>query len=95
MLLYRLTLTLGPPPSDMMERHLNGYKCCWDSLLVLKDEKEGTITDHLTLDEHKGSAKCSYVGTKEGSEKALELVKYLVGKECAHSYDGILAGRAA
>ena len=78
-----------------MEGYLDRYKGCWHSMLVLKDEEQGSITDHLTLTEHKGSAQCWYVGTKEGSQKALELVSYLVGMKCVHSYDGVLAGRQA
>ena len=95
LLLYRLAATFGPPPSDVMEQRLDGYKCCWDTLLVLKEEAQTPIVNHLTLGEHKGSAKFAFFGTKEGSEKALELVNYLVGKECAHSYDNVLAGRQA
>jgi hypothetical protein len=34
-------------------------------------------------------------GSKEASENALELVNYLVGSKCAHTYDGVLAGCSA
>lgn len=35
LMLYRLTVTLGPPPSKFMQSILDGYKCCWNTLLVL------------------------------------------------------------
>ena len=95
LLLYRTTVTLGPPPSDMMDRYLDGYKCCWHTVLVMPDERQGKIVNRLTLGEHKGAATCNFWGTKEGSQKALELLNYLLGKDCAHSYDAILAGRQA
>lgn len=95
LLLYRLTVTLGPPPSDEMEKYLDGYKTCWGTKLVLEDENADAIVNHLTFGEHKGSATCHFAGTQAGSKKALKLINYLLGKECAHSYDAILAGTQA
>lgn len=98
LMLYRLTVTLGPPPSKFMESMLDGYKCCWNSLLVLREEAdsgEAKIVNHLSIGEHKGSVSVHFSGTKEGSDKMLELLNYLVGDDCAHSYDGVRCGQQA
>jgi hypothetical protein len=96
LLLYRLTVTLGPPPSDLMEtQHIDEYKCCWGTLLVLQEAESDTILSHLTLYEHKGSASVGFTGTAEASEKAMALLSYLVGPDCAHTYDNVLAGNLA
>jgi hypothetical protein len=46
----------------------------------------------LTLFDYKGSATAAFYGSEEAAENALELINYLVGPTCAHTYDGCVAG---
>ena len=115
LLLYRLTATLGPPPSEMMqEMYLDGYKSCWGAMIVLRAETgtrradaaqsdplqqqtmhPGSITSWLELYDYKGGASVEFMGREDVCDRALELLNYLIGESCAHSYDRVLAGRVA
>ena len=99
LLLYRLVVTFGPPP---VEQRLDGYQCGWEVHLVLKEEEEPAgVPDkeasksYITFCDYKGSAHCDFVGTNDAEERVLELINYLIGENCAHSYDRVLAGRRA
>ena len=97
-MLYRLVVTLGPPPSKFMETRLDGYKVCWDAMILLREEADAEgakIVNHLDLYDYKGWPSCQFAGTRDGERKMLELLNYLVGEDCAHSYDGVRCGEHA
>ena len=85
-----LTVGLGPPPSKFMQTRLDGYKTCWDAMLVLREEAvlEGAkFVNHIDLYDYKCWPGCQFAGARSGERKMLKLLDYLVGKERAHSYD--------
>jgi hypothetical protein len=86
LLFYRLTATFGmPPPVEA-----DGYKVCWEINLQHYD---GSST--LEFYDYKGGAKARFFGSDDASEDALKLINFLVGMECLHTYDGIVAGTIA
>ncbi|KPI41021.1 uncharacterized protein AB675_8182 [Cyphellophora attinorum] len=105
LLLYRLCATFGALPlsCEATER----YKSCWDLNLVYKKEADAAATttgdgasedappSWLLFQDFKGWCSVFFGGSQEASENALELVNYLVGPKCAHTYDGVLAGCSA
>ncbi len=86
LLLYRLTVTFGMPPS----REDDGYKSCW-----VVDLRNLDGISVLSFQDYKGAADVRFYGTTEASVDALKLLNFLVGMECPHTYDGILAGTRA
>jgi len=86
LLFYRLAATFGmPPPVET-----DGYKVCWEINLQHYD---GSST--LEFYDYKGAAKARFFGSDDASEDALKLINFLVGMECLHTYDGIVAGTIA
>ena len=86
LLFYRLAATFGmPPPVET-----DGYKVCWEINLQHCD---GSST--LEFYDYKGAAKARFFGSDDASEDALKLINFLVGMECLHTYDGIVAGTIA
>ncbi|KAL9117936.1 MAG: hypothetical protein Q9187_005523 [Circinaria calcarea] len=86
LLLYRLTVTFGMPPP----KETDGYKSCWEIELVHCDG-----ASVLEFGEHKGAASARFRGTTDASDDALKLLNFLVGINCPHTYDGIVAGTIA
>lgn len=86
LLFYRLAATFGMPP--LVET--DGYKSCWDISLQYCDD-----SSTLEFYDYKGSASVRFFGSDNASEDALKLVNFLVGMECSHTYDGIVAGTIA
>ena len=86
LLLYRLTVTFGMPPP----RETDGYKSCWQIQLLHRDG-----VSILNFSEHKGAASARFYGATDTSVDALELLNFLVGMNCPHTYDGVVAGAIA
>jgi hypothetical protein len=108
LLLYRLCATFGPLPLSCVSPDL--YKSCWALNLVYKKDADATTTatttardgagenlvpSWLVFHDYKGWCSVFFGGSKEASENALDLVNYLVGPKCAHTYDAVLAGCSA
>jgi hypothetical protein len=86
LLFYRLAATFGmPPPVET-----DGYKSCWEITLQHRDD-----SSTLEFYDYKGAAKARFFGSDDASEDALKLINFLVGMECLHTYDGIVAGTIA
>jgi hypothetical protein len=86
LLFYRLAVTFGmPPPVET-----DGYKVCWEINLQHHDE-----SSTLEFYDYKGSAEVRFFGSNDASDDALKLVNFLVGMECLHTYDWIVAGTIA
>jgi hypothetical protein len=98
-MLYRIIAIFGMPSGEVLGQRMDGYKVCWDTALVLKDPKgeldEDGVDALLMLHDYKGGFSMKITGTKKGVELAFELLDYLVGKECVHTYDGIVTGTRA
>ncbi|KPI39805.1 uncharacterized protein AB675_3426 [Cyphellophora attinorum] len=101
LLLYRLCATFGPLPTQC--EGSDWYKSCWEIYLVYKKEIDAGVStagnddqavpaSELRLCDIKASAYASFYGSEEAAEKALDLINYLVGPKCAHTYDGCVAG---
>ena len=86
LLLYRLTVTFGMPPPQ----EVDGYKSCWEADLQYHDG-----ASLLSFQDYKGAADARFHGTAEASVDALKLLNFLIGLNCPHTYDGIVAGRRA
>ena len=86
LLFYRLTTTFGMPPPVGTD----GYKVCWTINLQHRDD-----SSRLMFYDYKGAASVRFFGSEDASEDALKLVNFLVGMECLHTYDGIVAGTIA
>lgn len=86
LLLYRIACIFGMPP----QKECDGYKACWR---VHLRHCGGAST--LVLGERKGAINVHFEGSSEGNQDALELINLLVGTECLHTYDGIIAGTIA
>jgi hypothetical protein len=86
LLLYRLIVTFGMPPP----KEGDGYKSCWEV-----DLRHCDGASVLNFWDYKGSPSVGFDGTAEASADALKLLNFLVGESCRHTYDGIVAGRAA
>lgn len=74
-----------PPPKED-----DGYKTCWTVVLKHCDD-----TSILSFQDYKGAAGVGFEGTTDASVDALELVNFLIGMNCLHSYDGTVAGTIA
>lgn len=85
LLLYRVAVTFGMPPP----RELDGYKSCWE--VKLKHPDGST----LTLYDFKAAASLQFLGSRAAADDALELINFLAGMNCPHTYDGVIAGRLA
>lgn len=88
LLLYRLAVVFGLPPSDPQT---DGYKLGWNVKLVWTGEGDSCMNFY----DFKGGASGVFRGSKEASDAALELMSWLVSDQVPHSYDGVLAGRIA
>ena len=86
LVLYRLTVTFGMPPP----KEGDGYKSCWE---VDLQHCDGVSV--LRLEDYKGAAEPRFRGTAGASVDALKLLNFLVGMNCPHTYDGIVAGTRA
>ena len=86
LLLYRIACIFGMPP----QKECDGYKSCWGVCL-----RHCSGASNLVLDEHKGAISVHFQGSSEDSQDALGLINLLVGTECLHTYDGIIAGTIA
>jgi hypothetical protein len=86
LVLYRLTVTFGMPPPKKGD----GYKSCWE---VDLQHCDGVSV--LSFEDYKGAAEPRFHGTAEASVDALKLLNFLVGMNCPHTYDGIVAGTRA
>lgn len=86
LLLYRLNVIFGMPPP----REHDTYKCCWVADLRNRDG-----VSVLSLQDFKGGADARFHGTPEASVDALKLLNFLIGMECLHTYDGVVAGTRA
>lgn len=86
LLFYRLAATFGmPPPVET-----DGYKVCWEINLQHCDD-----SSTLEFYDYEGAAKARFFGSDDANEDALKLINFLVGMECVHTYDGIVAGTIA
>ena len=74
-----------PPPQEV-----DGYKSCWEADLQYHDG-----ASLLSFQDYKGGADARFHGTAEASVDALKLLNFLIGMECPHTYDGIVAGTRA
>jgi hypothetical protein len=74
-----------PPPKEG-----DGYKSCW---AVDLQHCDGASV--LSFRDYKGAAAARFYGSTEASADALKLLNFLVGENCRHTYDGIVAGTAA
>ena len=86
LLLYRLTVVFGMPPP----KETDGYKSCWE--IDLKHRDGASV---LSFEDYKGGASTSFRGTSDASCDALKFINFLIGMNCQHSYDGVLAGTVA
>ncbi|MCJ1337748.1 hypothetical protein MMC09_003031 [Bachmanniomyces sp. S44760] len=86
LLLYRICVVFGMPPP--LEN--DGYKTCWDVDLFYHDG-----VSKLSFYDYKGAASARFSGTAEASVNSLKLLNFLIGMNCPHTYDGIVAGTAA
>jgi hypothetical protein len=84
--LYRPAATFGllPPKAP------DGYKTCWEVDLKYCDG-----ISILSLQDYKGTADARFYGTADASVDALELINFLIGMNCPHTHDGIVAGTIA
>jgi hypothetical protein len=84
-MLYRIAATFGMPPA----RQTDDYKMCW--AIDLKHH-DGSIAQ---FGDYKGGLLINFDGSKSASTDWLELVNYLAGFNCLHTFDGIIAGTTA
>ena len=87
LLLYRITASFAAPPCTEDDV----YKCAWSFTLWNRDDP----TCSLEIYEHKGWPQAYFRGGGQASTEALQLLEWLAGENCPHSYDYTPAGRHA
>ena len=94
LLLYRLICTFGPTKLNC--RGNEGYKMVWEYPLKHKETGEFVV-----FDEWKGGSTfhTRFYSTEDLPESykndLTTLINYLISNECAHPYDGVVAGSVA
>jgi|ERR1700722_9613154 hypothetical protein len=74
-----------PPPKED-----DGYKTYW-----VVDPRHWHGVSVLSFQDLKGAADARFHGAAEASVDALKLLNFLIGMNCPHPYDGIVAGTIA
>lgn len=87
LLLYRMTVTFAAPPSTVTDL----YKSDWTFVLW---NCEDPICC-LEISDNKGWPTASFTGREKANAEALQLLDWLIGNNCVHSYDYTLCGRHA
>jgi hypothetical protein len=84
LLLYRITASFGPLPV----MNVNHGKQCWRVSFIKRDDD----SCRLDIFDWEGWPAVSFWGNNRSSGEALQLLDWLVGKNCPSPYDYILAG---
>lgn len=86
LLLYRIVANFAAPPSTWGDP----YKCAWSFDFWNRDDPSCL----LTITDHKGAPMASFCGNGQASTEALQLIEWLTGMNCMHSYDYTPCGRS-
>lgn len=87
LLLYRIVVNFGAPPST----NTDGYKSGWEFIIRNRDDPKCS----LRISDHKGWAQAIFYGGRKASTEALQLFDWLTGDNCPHSYDYTPCGASA
>lgn len=87
LLSYRIMVNFAAPPCTEED----GYKCGWSYHFWNQDDP----TCSLVIREHKAWPEAHFRGSEQASMEALQLLEWLAGNNCPHSYDYTPCGRQA
>ncbi|KAI0398715.1 hypothetical protein F4802DRAFT_592359 [Xylaria palmicola] len=87
LLVYRIITNFAAPPCTDVDR----YGCAWSYIFWNQEDP----TCWLQIYEHKAWPVAYFCGGKKASNEALQLLEWLSGENCSHSYDYTPCGRHA